>query len=103
MPARSVLGPTEVGRLGGEAIAGQGWQYEVERVRRSPPCAVGSVNGPTVFEQLDDRAGPAVRHDQRQRVRVRRLHVDEVDVQPHRSRSLNCGSAFSFASALRQS
>jgi hypothetical protein len=34
------------------------------------------------LEQLDDRAGPAVRHDQRQRVRVRRLHVDEVDVHP---------------------
>ena len=29
-----------------------------------------------------DRARPAVRHDQRQRVLVRRLHVDEVDVQP---------------------
>ena len=34
------------------------------------------------FEQLDDRAWPAVRHDQRQRVRVGRFHVDEVDVQP---------------------
>ena len=34
------------------------------------------------FEQLDDRARPAVRHDQRQRVRMGRLHMDEVDVQP---------------------
>ena len=34
------------------------------------------------LEQLDDRARPAVRHDQRQRVLVCRLHVDEVDVQP---------------------
>ena len=34
------------------------------------------------LEQFDDRARPAVRHDQRQRVLVRRLHVDEVDVQP---------------------
>ena len=34
------------------------------------------------LEQLDDRARPAVRHDQRQRVLVRRLHVDEMDVQP---------------------
>src|SRR5207245_3107357 len=32
-------------------------------------------------EQLDARAGPAVRHDQRQRVLVWRLHVDEMDVQ----------------------
>jgi hypothetical protein len=35
---------------------------------------------PDGLEQLDDRAGPPVRHDQRQRVLVRRLHVDEVDV-----------------------
>ena len=34
------------------------------------------------LEQLDHRARPAVRHDQRQRVLVRRLHVDEVDVHP---------------------
>ena len=30
-------------------------------------------------EELDDRAGPAVREEQRQRVRVRRARVDEVD------------------------
>ena len=34
------------------------------------------------LEQLDHRAGPAVRHDQRQPVVVPRLHVDEVDVHP---------------------
>ena len=33
------------------------------------------------LELLDDRAGPAV-VDQRQRIRVARAHVDEVDVQP---------------------
>ena len=32
------------------------------------------------LEQLDDRAGPAMRHDQRHRVRVTRLDVDEMDV-----------------------
>jgi hypothetical protein len=32
------------------------------------------------LEQLDHGAGPAVRHDQRQRVLVLRAHVDEVDV-----------------------
>jgi hypothetical protein len=32
------------------------------------------------LEQFDDGARPAVGHDERQRVRVRRLHVDEVDV-----------------------
>jgi hypothetical protein len=34
------------------------------------------------LKQLDDRTRPAVRHDQRQRVLVCRLDVDEVDVQP---------------------
>src|SRR5262249_30895308 len=33
-------------------------------------------------EQLDDRAGPAVRDDQWQRVLVPRLHMDEVDGDP---------------------
>ena len=33
------------------------------------------------FEHLDDRARPAVGDDQRQRVRVRRPDVDEVDVE----------------------
>ena len=34
-----------------------------------------------IFELLDDRARPAVRDDQRQRVLVLRSHVDEVDVE----------------------
>jgi hypothetical protein len=32
------------------------------------------------LQQLDDRAGPDVRHDQRQRVFVLGAHVDEVDL-----------------------
>jgi hypothetical protein len=32
-------------------------------------------------QHLDDRARPAVRDDERQRVLVRRLDVDEVDVK----------------------
>src|SRR3712207_2421995 len=43
-----------------------------------PICRVGQRSDG--LEQLDDRAGPAVRHDQRQRVLVRRPDVDEVDV-----------------------
>jgi hypothetical protein len=46
--------------------------------------------------------GPAVRNDQRHRVLVRRLDGDEVDVTPSIS-VVNCGSAFSSASQLRQS
>src|SRR5689334_12441156 len=32
------------------------------------------------LEELNDRTGPSVRHDQWQRVLVLRLHVDEMDV-----------------------
>jgi hypothetical protein len=72
--------PADLGRLAGEAVAGQGRQHQVERVLGA--AAMGGRVGerPDGAEQLDDRAGPAVRHDQRQRVRVRRLHVKEVDV-----------------------
>jgi hypothetical protein len=34
------------------------------------------------LELLDDRAGPAVRDDERQRVLVLRADVDEVNVEP---------------------
>ena len=34
------------------------------------------------LQLLDDRPGPAMRDDQRERVLVVRAHVDEVDVQP---------------------
>src|SRR5262245_7640761 len=45
-----------------------------------PPCAVGSVSGPTVLEQLLNGPRPAMRHDQRQGVGMPRANVDEVDV-----------------------
>ena len=54
------------------------------------------------LEQLDDRARPAVGHDQRQRVLVlgrtwmKWISTPSIWV-------VNCGSALSFASALRQS
>ena len=44
------------------------------------PAVGGRVGqGADGLEQLHDRAGPPVRHDQRQRIFVPRLHVDEVD------------------------
>ena len=74
--------PAELGRLAREAVAGQGRQDEVERVL-GPATVRGRVGERADgIEQLDDRAGPAVRHDQRHRARVRRPHVDEVDVHP---------------------
>src|SRR4029077_19394554 len=68
--------------LGGKAITGQRRQYQVERVVRLATVR-GRVGERTDgLEQLDDRSGPAVRHDQRHRVLVLRLHVDKVDVDP---------------------
>jgi hypothetical protein len=74
--------PAELGRLAGEAVAGQGRQHQVERVLGA--SAVRGRVGERAYdlEQLDDRAGPAVGHDERQRVLVGRLHVDEVDLDP---------------------
>ena len=74
--------PAELGRLAGEAVAGQGRQHEVERVLGGAAVRGRVGQRADGLEQLDDRAGPAVRHDQRQRVLVPRLDVDEVDLDP---------------------
>ena len=57
-------------------------QDEVERVLR--PCAMrdGIRERADGLEQLEHRAGPTMRHDQRQGVRVTRADVDEVNVEP---------------------
>jgi hypothetical protein len=53
-------------------------------------------------QELDKRAGPAVRHDQRQRVGVG--HFPSMKWMSSPSRLVtNCGKAFSLASTLRQS
>src|SRR4026208_826164 len=72
--------PAELRWLAGEAVARNRRQHEVERVLRvsAVRCWVGE--GANGLEELDDGAGPAVGHDQRQRVLVGRLDVDEVDV-----------------------
>jgi hypothetical protein len=74
--------PADLGRFAGEAVAGQRGQHQVEGVLG--PSAVGGrvrqrADG---LQQLDHRAGPAVGDEQRQRVRVGRLDVEEVDVDP---------------------
>src|SRR3712207_2184414 len=74
--------PAELGWLCREAVAGQGRQHEVEGVLGTPAVSGRVGQRADGLEQLDDRAGPAVRHDQRQRVLVRRPDVDEVDVHP---------------------
>src|SRR5215216_7079466 len=61
--------PTALGGRPREAVAGERRDHQVE------------VNGERLDrpEVLDDRAGPAVREDERQRVLVRRADVEEVD------------------------
>jgi len=51
---------------------------------------------------LDDRAGPSMGDDERQRLVMARTNVNEVMSSPSISVT-NCGSAFSLASTLRQS
>ena len=74
--------PAELRRLCREAVAGQGRQHQVERVLGATAVRGRVRERADDLQQLDDRAGPAVRHDQRHRVLVPRLHVDEVDVHP---------------------
>ena len=74
--------PAELGRLARETVARQGRQHQVECIAGG--ATVGSRVGQRAdgLEQLDDRAGPAMRHDQRQRVLMPRPDVDEVDIHP---------------------
>ena len=74
--------PAELGRLAGEAVARYRWQHEIERILGATAVRGRVGERADGLEQLDDRARPAVRHDQRQRVLMPRLHMDEVDVQP---------------------
>jgi hypothetical protein len=63
--------PADLGRLGGEAVAGQRRDDKVERVPGASAVRGGVGQRVDDLEHLDHRAGPAVRDDQRQRVRVR--------------------------------
>ena len=74
--------PTELGRLAREPVARQGRQHQVECIAGGATVR-GRVGQRTDgLEQLDDRAGPAMRHDQRQRVLMPGPDVDEVDLHP---------------------
>jgi len=74
--------PTELGRLAGEAVTGQGRQHQVECVLRGAAVSGRVGQRADSLQQLDDRAGPAVCHDQRQRVLMPGPDVDEVDIHP---------------------
>ena len=74
--------PAELGRLAREAVARQGRQHQVECVLGGAAVSGRVGQRADGVEQLDDRAGPAMRHDQRQRVLMPRPDMDEVDVHP---------------------
>ena len=59
--------PAELGRFAGEAVAGDDGITRSNASRRSRR-ALSDRSAARHLQQLDDRAGPAVRHDQRQRV-----------------------------------
>jgi len=80
--ARDAAGvPAVLGRVGGEAVAGQRRHHQVERVLGGAAVRDRVGERADDLEHLDDRAWPAVRDDQRQRVLVPGLDVDEVNVQ----------------------
>ena len=74
-------GPPGLGRLPRVPVARYGWDHHVEGVRRAP--AVRRRVGQRIddLHLLDDRAGPAVRDDERQRIVMFRTHMDEMDVE----------------------
>ena len=72
--------PADLDRLAREAVPGQGGQHEVEGILGAAAVRGRVGQRADRVDQLDHRARPAVRHDQRQRVLVRRPDVDEVDV-----------------------
>ena len=74
--------PAELGRLAREAVARQGRQHQVECVLGGATVRGRVGQGTDGLEELDDRAGPAVCHDQRQRVLMPGPDVDEVDLHP---------------------
>ena len=79
---RDVLGiPAGGGRLAREAVAGHRRNHQVERVRCAAAMCGGIGERFDDLHLLDDRSGPSVRDDERQRVLVLRANVDEVNVE----------------------
>ena len=68
-------------RLAGEAVARQRRDHEVEGVRCAAAMRRGIGQRIDDLQLLDDRAGPAVRDDHRQRILMLRADVDEMNVE----------------------
>ena len=76
----ALVGPARLAGRAREAEAGKGGDHEVERVGRSRAVRPRVRERFDHVDELDDRARPAVCHDQRERVRLGRTDVEEVDV-----------------------
>ena len=63
-------------------MARQRRNHDVESVRRGAAMCRRIGQRIDDLQLLDDRAGPSVRDDHRQRVRMLRTHVNEMDVHP---------------------
>ena len=79
-PGRAVQVPADLDRLTREAVPRQGRQHEVEGILGAAAMRGRVRQRADGVDELHDGAGPAMGHDQRQRVLVRRPDVDEVDV-----------------------
>ena len=73
--------PSSVG-LPGKSVARQRRNHDIESVRCAPAMCRGIRQRIDDLQLLDDRAGPSVRDDHRQRIRMLRTHVNEVNVDP---------------------
>ena len=74
--------PAGRGRLAGKAVAGHRRDHQMERIRCARAMRRGIGQRIDDLQLLDDRAGPPVRDDERQRIFVFRADVDEMNVQP---------------------
>src|ERR1700681_856843 len=74
--------PSGRGWSAGKTVAGHRRNHDIERVGWFP--AVRGWIGQRIdyLHLLDNRAGPTVRDDERQRVLMLRTNVNEMDIQP---------------------
>src|SRR5258708_7099195 len=71
--------PAGLGGLVAEAESRQRRAHQVEGVGGVPVVCNWVGERPDGLTELDDRAGPAVRHDQRERAGLRRPHAQETN------------------------
>ncbi len=69
-------------RFAGESVAGDGWDDDVEGIGGVASVCSWVRKWADDLDEFEDGARPAVRHDERQRVRTFGAHPDEVDVDP---------------------